>query len=262
MDLKGYRVYYSNTNSEDEDYMILTREPLKATSFQDTITLNTLNEKIYYRLVAVDMNLNNSSFSETLVLEKPDTIKPVAPVFENYQASDTAVYMEWVNGSSKDILKQQLYRKAGIGNWLMLKEFEKGASSFSDDDVLPGVGYQYVLVSVDDAGLSSDKSKPLTVKIINKGIAGAVDGFDVSYDKENKTARLSWNIGSKDNCNYIIYRSYNGKGLKMLASASGTNSTYEDEKIQEPGAYGYAIRAFFEDGTKSPMTSEKIIEVR
>jgi fibronectin type 3 domain-containing protein len=261
MDLKGYRVFYSNTSSEGEDYMILTKEPVKATYFHDTVTLNTLNEKIYYRVVAVDMNLNNSDFSETLVLEKPDTIKPVAPVFEYYQASDTSVYMGWVNGSSKDIVEQRLYRKAGIGDWIMLESFEKGISSFTDDEVLPGIGYQYSLVSVDDAGLTSGMSKPLSVKIMNKGITGTVDGLDVSYDEENQTVKLSWEKGDKEDCNFIIYRSYNGNGLKMLASASGANTSFEDKKVQEPGTYGYAVRAFYEDGTKSPMTSEKVIEI-
>ncbi len=260
-DIKGYRVYYSNTPSSEDDYMVLTNDILQATEFTDTITLNTLNEKIYYKIVAVDHSLNNSKMSETLELKKPDMVVPVPPVIKKYNVSDTSVYISWATSSSKDLAKQILYKKTSEKDWQAYKEFDKNISEFTDTDVAEGKTYQYCLASVDDDGLQSKKSKPLAVKVYKTGLKSEITGFNVQLAADKKSVDLSWKYSKKDKCNFLIYRSYNGGGLQMYASSNGNSNTYIDKNLREKGTYSYAIKAVFGDGSKSLMTSPKQVEI-
>src|SRR6056297_3068879 len=86
-DLMGYRLYKANYPDHEPSVIFEgfvdddTLQDEIPTAFTDTVTLNTLTPRIYYKIKALDFNFNQSGFSEMMVIERPDTIPPTAPVF-------------------------------------------------------------------------------------------------------------------------------------------------------------------------------------
>jgi len=260
-DIKGYRVYYSNTPTEEENYMVLTNDALRDTTFTDTITLNTLNEIIYYSVVAVDMNHNNSEFSDVLELQKPDIVKPVSPVIKSFKVTDTTVFLAWVTSSSKDVTSQALYRKEKGNDWQVLKNLDAKTSEYTDKDIMEDKVYEYSLVATDDAGLNSEKSKPLTIRVYKTGQKPVVDAFNAKVGKDNSTVELSWDYANKGDYNFIIYRATNGSKLQMHASVKGNKNKYSDNAVFQKGKYSYAIKVVYANGDKSSLSETMEVEI-
>jgi len=257
-DLNGYRVYYSN--HKNSEFHALTGT-FRDTVFTDTINLNTLDELIYYRIVAVDLNLNNSEFSDILELQKPDKVKPVAPVFRTYEISDTSVFLAWIPGTSRDISKQILYKRESGLDWKEYKEFNKEVSSYTDSDVNKEKIYEYSLVAIDDAGLSSDMSKPITVRVYNAGILNKVKGLKAAVNENGNSVVLNWNSSGDTQCSYLIYRSYNNNGLQMCAKINGGSNNYTDENVTPGASYSYAIKVVNKDGKKSLLSKPVVVKL-
>ncbi len=258
-DLNGYRVYYSN--HKNGEYHALTGT-FQDTTFTDTINLKTLDELIYYRIVAVDMNLNNSKYSDVLELQKPDIINPVAPVFKKYNVTETDVYISWIPSSSKDVVKQKMYKREPGAQWQEYQEFDKGVKEFTDKEVSKEKIYEYSLTAIDDAGLSSENSKPLTIRIYNSGMQTEVRDFNVKLAGDNKSVELAWEYEESSECNFLIYRAYNGAGLQMHATTKEGSKEYVDKNVGLPGTYTYAIKVVNKNGNKSLLSESKKVEVK
>nr|WP_292968852.1 fibronectin type III domain-containing protein [Allomuricauda sp.] len=110
-DILGYRVYKGN--NKKEEYSQITVSPHQATTYYDSVSVKNLNSKVYYQLIAVDQRFNMSEPSDILELKKPDFIKPTQPVFKSYNIKEGKVHLTWASSSSDDLLRHELYRKAG-----------------------------------------------------------------------------------------------------------------------------------------------------
>ena len=259
LDLNGYRVYYSN--NRDAEFHALTGT-VRDTTFTDTINLATLDELIYYRIVAVDMHLNNSEFSDVLELLKPDIVKPVSPVFKTYNVTDTTVYIAWIRSSSKDVEKQIVYRREPEKEWQAYKELNKDVEEFTDNQVKKEKIYEYSLAAIDDAGLASENSKPLVVRVYNSGLQKGINDLKAEFEKNDGSVVLSWNHAESKDCKFLIYRAYNGTGLQMYASINEGSNEYVDKNVSTEGTYTYAIKAISKNGNKSPLSGSVKIEVK
>ncbi len=259
LDLNGYRVYYSN--HKNDEFHALTGT-FRDTTFTDTINLATLDELIYYRIVAVDLHLNNSEFSDILELHKPDKVRPVSPVFKNYNVTDTTVYFAWARSSSKDVSKQIIYRREKEKEWQAYKELDNTINEFTDNQINKEKIYEYSLVAIDDAGLASENSKPLVIRVYNPGLLKVVGDLQVKLGENGKSVVLSWNNVESSDCNYLIYRAYNGTSLQMHASADEGANEYIDKNVSSEGTYTYAIKAISKNGNKSPLSGSVKIEVK
>src|SRR5690606_22329787 len=78
----------------------------------DTVNLNTLNESVYYQVMAVDHNQNHSSLSSMLRVSLPDLVPPQPPVFHPVHSDEGGVTLSWVNSASEDVIQYALYRKS------------------------------------------------------------------------------------------------------------------------------------------------------
>ena len=96
-DIYAYNVYFAN--QEDHLFSKVSNQHLKNTSFFDSIQIKTLTEDIFYYVVALDASFNESERSEILKLNRPDVIPPVAPLFENYTVSSSAIEIKWILSS-------------------------------------------------------------------------------------------------------------------------------------------------------------------
>ncbi len=67
-DMLGYRVFKGN--NKNEEYSQITVKPHVATTFYDSVSVKSLNNKVYYKIVAVDKRFNMSKYSASFNLKK------------------------------------------------------------------------------------------------------------------------------------------------------------------------------------------------
>lgn len=250
----GYRLYYSN--SPDHEFTQLTTKPIIANFYIYHIPLNTLTEKIYYKVQAVDKSYNHSEFSEVVEAVKPDTLKPVTPVFKKINATESSLDLSWVPSSSRDVARQRLIRKNG--EELVEFEFDHAArDSFRDSTVQKGIIYEYYLQAIDNNNLRSDLSFPLRGKIVDKKRMNGIEKLQFQYSKDEKRIIIDWKKGETEgDFQYMIYRSKDSEKVKNY-KAVASNMTEFSDQIDEPGTYYYAVRVVHKDGSKS-LLSERI----
>ena len=250
-DLLGYMVYVAN--ARDHAFTPLTPDFLADEFFTDTITLRTLTEKIYYRLVAFDKSKRASGYSEILEVKKPDRIAPVSPVFNNFLVADSSVTLRWVRSSSDDVAEQWLYRKeeGKDADYQLFTKFSQEKFDFVDRTVLPRRGYQYALMAVDDSQNKSPLSFPMRVRTYDAGVRKGTQNLTVTAPPD-KPIQLRWNAAATTTGRVLVYRRIDDQPLRLIDNVPASQQTYLDASLQK-GTYQYALKTVYADGGESPL---------
>lgn len=248
-DIDGYRIYRSN--AIDHVFSPIS-STIADTVFQDTITLKTLTKKVFYKIVAVDKNKNNSPYSDILELKRPDIVPPVAPVINNFFSGDRSMEFNWICSSSEDVVKQILYRRTIDQEWKAIAQLARNVNSYRDTLVERNNWYEYSLEAVDDAGLHSDKSFPLNVKVYDSGKRPAVQNLNVTKSSDGKSLLISWKYSEKGDFWFIIYRSVNGNDMMTYKNLKADLHSFTDNNLTK-GSYQYSVKAVYKDGGESQI---------
>jgi fibronectin type 3 domain-containing protein len=242
-DIKGYRVF--KANAADHEFTAVSKDIIQDTTFTDTIVLKTLTRDIYYKVMAVDNNLNNSGYSTALQLIKPDVVPPVPAVFVNYVTSDTSIQLFWNPSSSTDLNKQHLYRKTGTSGWLQLALLDKTTASYNDTAVQKLTLYTYLLISEDSAGLKSDSSFPISAKTFFNAASGA-GKITAEYMADSLAVKIGWQLPVNTSAtNIVLYRSVNGGGMVMYQNIPAGKQGYIDRHVAAGNTYGYSFKPIY-----------------
>lgn len=260
-DIMGYLVY--NSNAVDHIFTPVTTGFLVDTVFYDTVSLNTLNKEVYYKIKAFDWHRNASSFSKIITIKKTDEIVPLPAVFKSYNVTDSSVSFSWNPSSSEDLSYQLLYRKSTEGDTStkMIAKLDKKKSSYVDSKLKPKNYYQYTIVSVDSTGLKSDPSFPINLRVYSVSKVAPVNDFKVQLSSDKKTVVVSWsNKNEKDLIN--VYRRNGTEGeIMLIATISSSVGQYNDLKIQGGKSYLYQLQLYNESGEESILTKAIQIDV-
>jgi uncharacterized protein len=251
IDTQGYMVYFAN--DPKHEFIPLTTDFLAEPFFTDSITLKTLSKDIYYKIMAFDMHQNPSGFSDIATIRKPDRVAPVAPVFERFFVSDTAVSLSWQNSVSEDAVSQLLYRKEGKGNWREIAQLPQKQQQFIDKTIKPSTAYSYALAAVDDAGLRSMMSFPLKVTVYKSGYQPVVAGLSAQLSADKKTVLLRWNKPNSLPSRIIIYRQSPSSPLTFYEKIDGATVEFKDKFLGESN-YQYAIKAIYANNDETPLS--------
>ena len=255
-DLAGYMIYFSN--AKDHVFTTLNSDILTDTIYTDTITIKTLTEEIYYTMQSVDINYNYSKFSDTLMLSKPDIIPPMRPVFYNYLVEENGITISWNPSSSKDAVKYEIYRSQTASERSKLAEVKVTDSlsySFLDTQVEPRKVYQYTLVTVDDAGLKSDFSTPLNVRMADFSKVPSVNNLTMEKLIESGEIVLSWDYSSKENYRLIVYRAVDGGDFQTYKSLKKGETSFKEKVNYSEKVYEYTIQVYAQNGKKSKFSN-------
>lgn len=254
-DLRGYRVF--RANGLKEDFVEVTQEIMVSPAFQDTITLHTLAPKIYYKIIAVDKNYNPSEYSPYLMLKRPDTIAPTAPVMTKAYRNDSlkAVVLNWINSESEDVVKYTLYRinpkdsaKIMIISW----DTSVVRNSYIDTALQLGNTYYYMLTVADDAG---NKATEISGDVwFETGKRSAVSGLKAAVDAEKKLILLSWITAKEEAVSYRIYRAKNDGPFILYATQEGKHLQWKDDEVILGNVYKYKIMAVLKNDIKTEMS--------
>lgn len=252
-DIYGYRVYKAFQKSEEPAQV--TSAPIAANTFEDHVDLNTLNDAVYYRIMAIDRNQNHSALSEILEVKLPDKVKPQPPVFLPFESNSSGVSLRWIAGASKDIARYAIYRKENEADeWqrvAMIPGGDKAVFQFTDDSALPGHTALYTAVAIDHAGLESEPADPVIATRTNS-LGDAVTWRKAQVNREENTITLRWQY-IPPVASFRIFRAIDHHGLLLVTTIPGHDNEFTD--VMKPGRhYEYRIMAVFDDGHKSRLS--------
>lgn len=253
-DLYGYKVFRGNT--PQEEFSQLTQLVHTKAEFTDKVDVNSLNGKVYYKLIALDKRYNESDFSSILEIKKPDKIKPTSPVIENYELDENFIKLIFIQSSSDDVKKHILYRRTDLEkNWTTILEFtDKQLSEYKDTSFDSERKYYYIIVAVDESGNESEPSEPFIATPVPKIVTKAITNFDFQVDRKNKNIALFWSAKGKKIVEYQLYKRKKGADFILYRVFPFKDKMrFVDEVLSLGNVYEYALKAFFEDGTSSEI---------
>ncbi|TNE55380.1 MAG: hypothetical protein EP338_03700 [Bacteroidetes bacterium] len=261
-DVSGYRVF--RANALNEEFQEITKVLKKGSSYQDTLSLNTLTNEVYYYVVAVDHNFNNSPNSDTVLLMKPDTIPPVASVFKKYKSKNEGVYMKWYNSTSQDLLQQYLIRyvdRQGSRISDTIYRWSDTTSQIVDKQVNPGYRYEYEILSLDK---SKNQSKSTRLQVFfETGYRQAIESLEARANRENKSIELRWSYS--DSANVYSYQIFKARedgsfySFKTIINKPGLELFVEDRQLKINNRYRYKIKAVLKSGIPTALSEEVVV---
>lgn len=261
-DLEGYRVYFAN--DKRREFTQLTSDPLIKNKFEHQMTLNTLTDKVYFKIQASDFRHNHSEFTEVLELTKPDTIRPVTPVMHMVKATNDFVLVSWVTSSSKDVVTHYLYRrKVGEKEFELLSEIQKlTVSKYEDWTAEKGQLYEYTVQAKDDDGLLSDFAFPVKGRVYDLKIKPMVQDVKATFNKDKNAVNLSWKYEVDGDYRFVILRAKGKESFHTYKSLKGNERTFIDVRLKEDARYRYALKVIYKGGDKSLLSKEAKVNVK
>lgn len=261
-DLLGYAVYKANFSTDE--YVQKPGPIFTNNSYVDTIKLNNLTEKVYYKVKAIDKRFNSSAFSAVLILEKPDKIPPVPPVFKSIRSDSVGISIAWNFSDSEDVIEHLLYRKADTEHeWSLVKTIFKSdtTSFYKDISVKHRVNYAYTILAVDDDGLESIPAEPVSATYISSSPYPKVENIFYTVDKTKKSITVSWNYTHAEVDKFFIYKSNNGLPLKLFKSVDASVRELKDLYSINDTKVEYRIVVGFKNGDRTRGSKELVIKM-
>jgi hypothetical protein len=251
-DFKGYLIYSANdTNAE---FSGIVNRPQIDTFYKDKLSLKMLNPKVYYRIVAVDRNFNKSPATKNIVVLRPDTLRPVAPVFKSYLCTDTSINLVWAPSSSYDVAKQYLVKtniKTKKSETIPLNLYD---TVYNDKAVTPELYYRYAIYAEDENKNTSLTGNVLDLKTYKKLYRAPIKIVVAKYNKSQKQVDLTWRCDEKVVKSFEIYKGKSMDQVSFYTSTGKPELKFTDKKIVPNTTYYYAVKARFTDGTMTILS--------
>lgn len=256
-DLFGYDLYFANDRNAEfkklKQYRKIKDNKIQELPdvFYDTITLNTLTKKIFYRIKALDANYNESEASDILEIVKPDKVRPTSPTFVDAKSNENSVELIFNLSQSDDVIEQYLYRKEQGKKYIQIAKFiDANIKTYIDTDVEVDKKYFYTLVAKDQSGLYSIPATPVQGKAFGKRLLERIT--DLKYILVNNKVKLQWSYpDTKQEITFIIYRSNINGNLVQY------KTTLEKEIIvpYHKDRNRYAVKVISKSGAESLISN-------
>lgn len=257
-DILGYRVFRKNI--EKEEPVQLTISPIEINSFKDTVELKSLNGKVYYSVIAVDKRYNQSEFSKTLMLEKPDVVPPSSPIFTGYSIENGSVQLKWEPSSEEDAI-HHLYKKNLTDDldWEIVFSTNDSVKRYTDKNVIGYKTYRYAIMAIDKSGLESEPSTPITVTITNIEPQKYIKSLSGYANRENHIIELYWKLQSKEDVTEVtVYKNVAGQSPVTFKVLPSSITEIKDKNIHPNNTYSYHFRATLKSGELSKVETIEV----
>ncbi len=275
-DCAGYRVFLSNR--PESEFRLASNKPERGNYYVGQTTLNTLSNKLYAKVTAMDFHGNTSAFSVYATLERPDTIPPSQPVFTAVVADSNGVTLGWEGSRSPDVDYHALYRKAaGDVYWSLVERFPYPESvsqrAYLVANLEPDAEYAFRLDAVDRSELRS-ATETVRAARIGSPLRRAVEKVAATPDRRARKVNLRWNYQPDRGqlTHFTIYRALQDaepgsealipQMIGQLPATTGSQErrgkasafTYADPTPKMNTTYRYFVRALYADGGMSRLS--------
>lgn len=258
-DLKGYRVFKSY--QQQGGFVQLTNAPIADTLFTDTLSLQRLDKKAYYQVVAVDGNYNQSPPSVTAVGHMIDVVAPTAPLLVTVETDrEHRVNLVWKPSSSPDVLHYDLqYRDVGDTLFRSLHIAPATEVQFLDAGFKEVPHWrEYHVLAVDSAGNVSTSNLRRAVRRDRNARPPAPT--DVIAQVKDGSVLLSWRTDpAMDLSHLLLYLQQGSEGKPELMDRVKAQDTTTSPVPAKSGDQ-YSLQAVTSSGVRSTLS--KAVEVR
>jgi hypothetical protein len=248
-DLLGYRLFRAQT--EEEEFSPITEKYLSANQTLDTVSIKSLNSRVFYKLVALDKRYNQSDYSETLVVVKPDVIAPIAPVFTDYKVTETGIQLQWVPSHSSDVVSYNLYRSMpsdSVDTWQLRKKLDRDQTEFLDEVWDADTLYEYRIEAEDQAGNKSAESPGITLRSPLRVVKKSIRGLAHQLDYERNQIRLSWKLDPAIYQEVLIYNKTDDGQPHLWRQLPGYTQEQIDTQVHPGSRYTYFFKPMENSG--------------
>jgi len=237
-DLQGYRILRSFADKNEKS--VLTPRFIKESHYTDTLSLNLMNEKVYYSLTALDIRYNESVACEEVVAVKPNNRTLFTPFFSKHEVTEGKIELEWTVDPSDNSLIYTLERKAeNAVHAKTLYTVGNSVNHYTDEPDATGT-YEYRIWVKDKQGKISVTPVALELYIRTGGNNNKVSGFNAYVNGKDGYIELSW----KKHPAALLYRIYKAEGDRPAAlwkEAGPEDNRIVDERVSPDTKYTYTI---------------------
>ncbi len=265
-DLIGYRVYMGN--NPEHEFAQITKEPTVYNAWRDSVSLISLDKKVYYKVSAVDRSFNQSAFSEIISLKRPDIIPPAAPASLPASSGTSGIELRWTPSSSEDVAAYIIYRKDPDGisavYQRIMRVSDAKAIKWTDTTALPLKLYQYIIKAQDSTGLLSEPSFPVKGRKAFDLNTIRVKQLKATYRPEYSATYLEWKSpiltnNESTNFHFYLYRKADNGSWKKIKQLGALTYSYLDRDLKINGKYIYGIKLVLNDGNSGAITESNSI---
>lgn len=251
-DLKGYRVFRSN--SLKEEFYEVSDSVIQTNQFTDTVSLQTLTREVFYSVCSVDRMYNNSENSIPFRLLRPDKIPPVPAVVKCAFHTDSTICLGWINSCSDDLMCAELKRSDGfvVASW----NGKDTVSHFTDATVKPGETYSYTLDLTDSSGNTSVTVFPAVAFLPH--VYPPLKNLKGLPDFEKRCIALSWELPAQETDRILIYKAVKGEKFRLWKTADGKTSSITDRELYPGHVYVYRVKAVLKNGAETKLVEMEV----
>jgi hypothetical protein len=244
-------VYVSH--AKDREFLQVTHDIARQNYYFDSTRLQVLNEKIYYRIVALDNNFNPSGYSEILTLKRPDVMPPSAPVITGFSGRGTAVELQWIPSSSGDVSAQEIWRTDDKGDAQRVTRMAPEAVVFQDTTTMPRRKYSYQVRALDEANLFADSRALVVQSGAVSQREGVLDLARTQVQGQDNEA-LRWTTGDRREISgFQLFRQTKTEGMRPLRRL-GTAQFFWPIPASMTGD-SFALQIIYMDGSRSALSA-------
>lgn len=247
-DLHGYRVYVSH--AKKREFLQVTPDILHRNYFFDSTRLDVLNERVYYRVVAVDNNYNPSAYSEILELERPDKIPPSAPIITGYAGRGDAVELRFRPSTSVDVDHHEVWRMTAGEDWRPLRSLGPRDSVFLDTNVVARTEYTYRVRALDEVSLFAD-SAPLSLRSGTASRREGVEALALTQVPGQDRWELNWSVPNARAVGFQVYMAPANSQLRPLRRLPAEAESWV---VPQATNHRFALQIIYPDGSRSPLS--------
>ncbi len=246
-ELIGYRVY--RKNAVDHKFVCLQEGYLNDTIYRDSLNLKTLTKEVYYAVSAIDLSYNHGKMSEPIKLLKPDIVPPYPPNIVDYKLTDGSVWFTWTKSPSDDVVSYSIQREnqSTKESKIVKRDIKSNELSFTDDNILKDIIYQYTVIATDEVGLESKPSFPLTIKAYTNKTS---EDLEVKKIEDEAGKGIEWVAPKVKPIYYIIYKD-EGNGMIQHANSGPEDTRYFYKGTKS--AINFGLQAVYPNQVKSPI---------
>ncbi len=241
-DLLGYQLLYST--SKADEYSLITENFIYDSTYQTKFPLNLLSSNLYFKAVALDTRYNTSKPSESIVLVKPDTISPSAPMLTLVTDSLGNTMANIAPSSSTDEAKHILYfeEDGKTPRELFCGTILADTSIAINSNIGKGNLYCVAVDITGRRGISSklpfNNAKPTTTEL-----------FKVNYKVNIDEGRIEFYWDSKSvEGDVMIYRKGETSKNILIATVKSEEGKFNDIHTINNVRYKYKFIALQKDG--------------
>jgi uncharacterized protein len=256
-DLMGYRLF--RANDPDHEFSVIfeafvdddTLQHQIPVFFKDTVTLNSLTPRIYYKIKALDFNFNQSDDSEMMIIVRPDTIPPTTPVFKKVVNRTGEIELHFALSESRDVQSQNLYRNTDLqAPWEFYTALENEQGIYIDREATQGTTYYYSLRATDLSGNHSDYARPVSGKAYDDGVRPSVENLMI--EEEDGLLILTWEYSDYEEG--LFFAIYKSGANERLVYHRRTEALEFRERVQQGVNQSYAVKVYTADGGESLLS--------